>query len=372
MTLRKRKAGAVAPAESPKPAQGLRSKSAVGASSGGQSTAETPDEMLVEMKERGCSWVEISQAWTERTGLTHAPATLQKRYPRIKNGTATKVHHINSTSSKRKIQDASPQEDVYESSRKRSKSTAESPCAAEIPIKRNTDRGKRKPSVKYAESTTDEDDLFAAPSEPATNTPTAVKRTARRAAKVDRSDPDWLVTNENSPLASEDLHAEYSNPKTYENFTKSDWEDLREILPPNVPVNPDGYSIPLTFFKYDPDFRRGIREFQEDLASGRLDPKWQADAAQAMEERARGDFDAYKESQFEAFWGQKQKMDHGALAGESTKIKLELLIENEIFKVGDYFSYSRVFGRGKNGVLVEKDCKVSKICDLGPIPLLIK
>ena len=336
-------------------------KPAATAPSGPQDTAETADEMVVEMRERGCTWVEISKAWADRTGLTHVPETLRKRYARIKDGSATKLNSTTQTSSKRKLKATSPEDGSYDSSAKRRKSRAKTPCATETPIKRNVDREKQKSTVKYTDSTTDEDELFAAPVDPVATAP--AKRNAGRAAKVNRSDPEWLVTNEKSPLAYEDLHAEFSDPKTYENFTKSDWEDLRETLPPNIPLNTDGYSIPMTFFKYDPDFRRGIREFQEDLASGRLDPKWQADAAQAMEERARGQFDAYKENQFEAFWGQKQKLNHDALAGESTKIKLDLLIQNEIFKVGDYFSYSRVFGRGKNGVLIEKDCKVSEVLD---------
>lgn len=340
-----------------------RVKPAVAAGSGAQNMAETPDEMVVEMRERGCSWVEIGQAWTERTGRVNAPDTLRKRYGRIKLGSAANIKSATQASGKRKAKANSPEEASHDSSAKRSKPTAETPS------KRNMDRGKRKHSVKYTDSTTDEDELFAAPVEPVVTA--SAKRNAGRTRKVNRSDPEWLVTNEKSPLACEDLHAEFSNPKTYENFTKSDWEDLRETLPPSVPINPDGYSIPMTFFKYDSDFRRGIREFQEDLASGRLDPKWQSDAAQAMEERARGEFDAYKEDQFEAFWGQKQKLSHDAVAGESMKIKLDFLIQNKVFKVGDYFSYSRVFGRGKNGVLVEKDCKVSEVHDLCPESLLI-
>ena len=325
-----------------------------------QNTAENADEMLADMREKGHTWPEISKAWAERTGLTRHPETLRMRLLRYKKGSTTKSKSTTQTTIKRKAQVTSPAEGSYESSAKRRKSTPEISSITETPVKRNADRGKRKSSVKYTDSTTDEDELFAATTKPATAA-TPVKRNAGRSAKVDRSDPEWLVTNENSPLANEDLHAEFSDPKTYENFTKSDWEDLRETLPPNVPCNPDGYSIPMTFFKYDPDFRRGIREFQEDLASGRLEPEWQADAALAMEERARGDFDSYKENEFEAFWGQKQKLKHDALAGESAKIKLELLIQNGLFKVGDSFNYSRMFGRGKNGVLVEKACKVSEV-----------
>ena len=347
-----------------------RVKPAVATASGAQDQMETADEMLVAMRESGSTWVEVARAWTARTGLAYVPETLRLRYGRIKSGSAPKPPSITSAPQKRKAEAGSPEKSSHESFRKRSKPTVESPRAVEAPIKRNVDRGKRKSSVKYTDSTTDEDELYAAPAESPTKSSAPARRGGGRASKVDRTDPEWLVTNEKSPLADEDLHAEFSNPKTYEKFTKSDWEDLRETLPPNVPVNPDGYSIPMTFFKYDPDFRRGIREFQEDLGSGRLDPKWQADAAQAMEERARGEFDAYKEDQFEAFWGQKQKLNHDALAGESTKIKLDLLIQNEIFKVGDYFSYSRVFGRGKSGVLIEKDCKVSQMLVHRPVSVL--
>lgn len=347
-----------------------RVKPAIDPDAGAQNAAGTADGMLVEMRERGCTWREISKAWAVRTGLAYVPETLRQRYARIKSGSAPKLPPTTPSSRKRDAEAESPVEGSYKASSKRSKSTVGTPHAAETPVKRNMDRGKRKSSVKYADSTTDEDELFAAPLEPAVKAPAQTRRGAGRTAKVDRSDPEWLVTNEKSPLADEDLHAEFSNPKTYEGFTKSDWEDLRETLPPNVPVNPDGYSIPMTFFKYDPDFRRGIREFQEDLGSGRLDPKWQADAAQAMEERAQGKFDAYKEDQFEAFWGQKQKSNHNDLAGESTKVKLDLLIQNEVFKLGDYFSYSRVIGRGKSGLLIEKDCKVSQVLNVQPVPSL--
>lgn len=115
----------------------------------------------------------------------------------------------------------------------------------------------------------------------------------------------------------------------------------------------------MDYFKYDPDFRRGIREFQEDLSSGRLDPKWQTAAAEAMEERARGEFDAYKENNYEEFWGQKQKLHWHALAGEATALKLDTMIENGTFRVGDEWFFSRVIGRKDKRVLIEKECTVS-------------
>ena len=216
---------------------------------------------------------------------------------------------------------------------------------------------KRKPTSKILDDSADTAEPTLKRLKASNNTPVK-RRSTPRATKVNRSDPDWLVTNEKSPLANQDLYTELSDPKTYENFTREDWDDLRLSLPSSVPTSSDGYSIPMDFFKYDADFRRGIREFQEDLSTGRLDPAWQVAAAQAMEERARGEFDAYKENQFEEFWGQKQKLDWHAVAGESAKLKLDVMIQNGIFQVGDYFSYSRVFGKSKNKLMVEKECKV--------------
>ncbi len=233
----------------------------------------------------------------------------------------------------------------------------------------------------------------------------AKRAPAPRSAKAKRNDPEWLVTNEKSPLAIEDLHvsvlyrilafhslgltnylqigldsellsnqkfqAELCNPKTYEGFTKEDWEDLRSTLPDNVPLNPDGYSISTHFLKYDPDFRRGIREFQEDLASGRLEPAWLEEAAEAMEERANGEFDDFKEKNYEEFWGQKQKLAWGTLAGESTTLKLEVMIEHDVFRVGDEIVFVRAIGRGEKRVLLEKECKVNCLrCEPCGRPLL--
>ena len=252
---------------------------------------------------------------------------------------------------------------------------------------------KRKPNPKYEDETPVK--------KPRTTNEAPIKRaSAPRGAKVNRNDPEWLVTHEKSPLAYENLHvshfirlwgllmvmelntnnavrdknerfdadenfqAELSNPKTYEGFTKEDWEDLRSTLPDNIPLNPDGYSISTNFLKYDPDFRNGVREFQEDLGSGRLDPKWMAAAAEAMEERANGDYDAWKEKEYEEFWGQKQKLSYDALAGESTTLKLDFMIEHGVFRVGDELIYARAIGRGKKRVLLEKECRVTGVMKL--------
>lgn len=118
--------------------------------------------------------------------------------------------------------------------------------------------------------------------------------------------------------------------------------------------------------RYNTDFRSAVRQYQLDLGAGRYDPTWLAEADAAMEERAQGKFDQWKEEQFEEFWGQKQKVDSKALAGQSSTVKLNRLIEADLCKVGDRWSYSRVFGQGKKKVLVEKEFKVCTLRSVSP------
>ena len=77
-----------------------------------------------------------------------------------------------------------------------------------------------------------------------------------------------------------------------------------------------------------------------------------------MEERARGDFDAWKEKEFEEFWGQKQRVSHTARAGMATNVKLSTLVEHGLFQTGDIWSYARCFGRGDQAIVIEKDCEL--------------
>lgn len=159
-----------------------------------------------------------------------------------------------------------------------------------------------------------------------------------------------------------ELQAKFADPKTYEGWTKEDWDEAWETcLPEDAPTNKDGYSVPIEYFKYNIDWRRGVREFQEDLGEGRYEPEWQAQAHRAMEERARGDFDKFKEQEFEEFWGQKQRTPWTDLAGEAAQIKLQELAEQRYIREGDIFSYVRLIKLGSDKILVEKDARVAKI-----------
>ena len=109
-------------------------------------------------------------------------------------------------------------------------------------------------------------------------------------------------------------------------------------------------------------FQSDVRMFQEDLAEGRLQPAWLTKAKAAMERRSRGEFDSWKEEETERFWGQKQRIQHYVLAGESSKVKVEDLISSGCFQVDDRWLYIRKINqKGKGSILVEKEAKVKSL-----------
>ena len=94
-----------------------------------------------------------------------------------------------------------------------------------------------------------------------------------------------------------------------------------------------------------------------DLENGHYDPKWLKQAEKAVQERADGSFDKFKEQEFEEFWGQKQKFNRSLAAGESSQIKLGTLVEHGVVRAGDIWKFTRSFGRGGK-IVVEKEAKV--------------
>ncbi len=124
---------------------------------------------------------------------------------------------------------------------------------------------------------------------------------------------------------------------------------------------PDGDSLPNVLKQYlrsNSSFRADVRLFQEDLSAGHYEPQWLRDAQTAMDKRAQGDFDSWKERNREAFWGQKQKTQYEARAGESSQHSLEDLVGAGYFQVGDVWLMHRGLGHGRDAVSVDKELKV--------------
>lgn len=95
---------------------------------------------------------------------------------------------------------------------------------------------------------------------------------------------------------------------------------------------------------------------RDDISLGRNKPAWLQDANTAYLERQVGKFDTWKEKEYEEFWGVKQKLAAGVIAGSSATLKWDDLVKRGLFKAGDVFQYSRRVA----GVEVKKDVEVSQ------------
>ncbi|KAH0542440.1 hypothetical protein FGG08_003195 [Glutinoglossum americanum] len=176
-----------------------------------------------------------------------------------------------------------------------------------------------------------------------------------------------LFEGTNSALATVDLVKLLNEPRTWDLLSAEEKQILAAAFPANAldgPLDNPATRFRQGFLKYDNDWKSGIRMYQEDLANGRYDPEWIRQAGKATADRANGAFDTWKEKEFEEFWGQKQKLAQNVIAGESNKVKLDTLVRNAVFHVGDIWVFSRAFAdtKGKKGgVLVEKEATLTSI-----------
>lgn len=125
---------------------------------------------------------------------------------------------------------------------------------------------------------------------------------------------------------------------------------------------PEG-AVDARFLRSDVDFLNGVSRFQEDIREGRLDDEWLRQGVVAHEERKAGNFDDFKDNEYESFWGHKQKLSHDVTAGFTAKTKFDALCAEGVIQVGDVFCYARKFAAtGTHGeVLIEKHVKVNSL-----------
>ena len=188
----------------------------------------------------------------------------------------------------------------------------------------------------------------------------------KKASKPKRARGVWttehLLQNEKSKLVDVDLTKLLSDPRAWASLSDAEKRGVLEHLPSHVGASLDTNevpSIPIEFLKYDNDWRNGLRLFQEDLSAGHFEPSWLEGAAEAMEARARGEFDDWKNAEYEAFWGQKQKLQYDVRAEDSARMKFGTLVNDGILKVGDIWSFTKtIVPRGGPSILIEKEAKV--------------
>ncbi|OJJ43825.1 hypothetical protein ASPZODRAFT_73446 [Penicilliopsis zonata CBS 506.65] len=189
------------------------------------------------------------------------------------------------------------------------------------------------------------------------------KRNPPRSAARNPWGEKVLLTSKKSRLVDLDLVKLLARPEAWECLDEDEKKEILSLLPENVhpELGPSDEKIaPLSqsFLRYSNYWRDGIRQFQVDLQNGRYEPEWLLQASEAMEERARGEFDNFKEREFEEFWGQKQKTEYATIAGESSKVKLETLIVEGIIQIGDVWKFDRVFATKAGKIHVQKEARI--------------
>ena len=152
----------------------------------------------------------------------------------------------------------------------------------------------------------------------------------------------------------------FARPEAWDILSAQEQEELRSLLPQWTPYDAAGRPT-FEFLRYDNHWRNGVRLFQEDIAAGRYEKEWIEAAEQAMKDRAEGKFDAWKEEQFEQFWGQNSHIDPAERTQQMAKVTLDAMIRDGEFQVGDVLDYAKTFGRAKNKFLLEKQVTITEI-----------
>ncbi|KAJ5504883.1 hypothetical protein N7463_007757 [Penicillium fimorum] len=200
-------------------------------------------------------------------------------------------------------------------------------------------------------------------------------RTPRRPAARGKWSEEHLLTSERSLLIDFDLVKLLAQPDAWNCLEESDKREILALLPPDVHPEAQASSddpdakippIPDSFIRYSNNWRDGVRQFQLDLQNGRYDPEWLYQAQKAKEQRENGDFDDFKEREYEQFWGQKQKVIWNAAAGESARVKMGTLIDEGVIQLGDIWKFYYVYGRGPGRIIIEKEVRV---CDRDGVKL---
>lgn len=106
----------------------------------------------------------------------------------------------------------------------------------------------------------------------------------------------------------------------------------------------------------NPQLLARISHVEADIADGKYTAENQAAIVEARKRSEAGEFNTFKDNKFEQFWGQKQRVNYEAMAGDTSSVKIQTLAKHQALRVGDVFSLRRSFGRG--GVTIEKDAKV--------------
>ncbi|KFZ23796.1 hypothetical protein V502_01753 [Pseudogymnoascus sp. VKM F-4520 (FW-2644)] len=186
---------------------------------------------------------------------------------------------------------------------------------------------------------------------------------APKKAKKDRKgiwSVENVLQNPKSPLVNANLKGLFANPEAWNILDKETKAKLISMLPDSTHVldEVDGeLRISENFLKFDQNWAHYLGRAQEDIVEGRNDPIWLEQAAAASEQRTDGEFDDWKDNEYEVFWGVKQKLQSNVLTGLSGSIKFDDLVTRELIKPGDIFLFRRTIGK----IFIEKEIKFIEV-----------
>ncbi|XWX00169.1 hypothetical protein V2A60_008189 [Cordyceps javanica] len=134
-----------------------------------------------------------------------------------------------------------------------------------------------------------------------------VKRTVKIITK--RAQRKWdaerLLTDPKSPLAKANLRTILSYPMAWSSLDEADHAEILALFPDqsHIRTAEDGTAQPdMASLMNDDSFRYDCAAYTQNLAQGRHDPEWLAQAWAAHERRKAGDFKEFLRTKFETDW----------------------------------------------------------------------
>ncbi|RBR13164.1 uncharacterized protein FIESC28_08350 [Fusarium coffeatum] len=171
-----------------------------------------------------------------------------------------------------------------------------------------------------------------------TTTPKSAKKAkarkrvvVKKTAKKSKWNAGNILTDQRSPLASADLRSILSNPMAWDVLDKEEKAEILALFPDSEHILEAGTENACPDFASlmnDDSFRRDCAAYTENIAQGRHDPEWLAEAWSAHERRKMGDFDEYLDNKFKDDWDVElppefKKKRGPAVSNEEGDVKME-------------------------------------------------
>ncbi|ODQ50200.1 hypothetical protein SAICODRAFT_179422 [Saitoella complicata NRRL Y-17804] len=174
---------------------------------------------------------------------------------------------------------------------------------------------------------------------------------AAKTNNPDSWDTTRLLTDRRSLLLDMNIHSLFTQ-EVWNQLPASARQECLELLPDIDKVYPEdaeeqtessGAELRSDFLQYNSFLTEAIDDFTACLSSGAYAPSFLRSALVTNAACADGLYDSWKDSQSESYWGQKQRLDNPALAGDAKGVKLGDVVRGSNGVVGDVWVYDRIF-----------------------------